>query len=90
MQMASWFLSVEREASATVIYGFSFLDFLFIVGSFEGFKEVTNTIRKFILVEEETLMVDENKLSKVLMDMDVSKGLPKDVEIMWDGGTFVQ
>ena len=65
-----------------------FLGFPLHRSTFEAFKVVSNTIVRFILVEEETFMASVKKMSRILVSMEVTDGFPKEVEVMWDGGIF--
>ena len=48
-----------------------------------------NSIGTFILMEEERLLDFENSMSRVLVEMDLSKGFPYALEIIWDEGSFI-
>ena len=58
------------------------------VGPLEAFKLVENNIGRFILVEEETILAAYEFMSKILVDNEVSEGLPTEIEVIWDGGSF--
>ena len=51
---------------------------------------VANSIGRFVLTNEEQLLSSERKIPHMLVDMDVEKGLPEEVEVIWDGGSFIQ
>ena len=51
---------------------------------------VTNSIGTFMLIEDEQLLVFERSSPRVLVDMDLSKVLPSNLEVIWEGGAFVQ
>ena len=48
-----------------------------------------NSIGTFILMEEERLLDFDHSMLRVLLDMDLSKGFPTTLEIIWDEGSFI-
>ena len=51
---------------------------------------VPNSIDTFLLIEDEQLLGFERSSPRVLVDMDLSHGLPNDLEVIWEGGSFIQ
>ena len=49
-----------------------------------------NFIGKFIHIEDSHLMGFDRKVPHVLVEMEMENGLPKDLEVVWEGGTFMQ
>lgn len=52
--------------------------------------EVANSIGRFILMEENQILVLEWKIPRMLVDIKVSCGLPEEMEVVWDGVSFIQ
>ena len=51
---------------------------------------VPNSIDTFLLIEDEQLLGFERSSPRVLVDMDLSHGLSDDLEVIWEGGYFIQ
>lgn len=56
----------------------------------KGFMAVANSIGRFILIEDEVLLSSDRRAPRTLVEMDTGDGLPGDLEVQWDGGSFVQ
>ena len=48
-----------------------------------------NSIGRFILIEEETLLACEGILPRDLVEFDYSEGLLDEVEVIWNMGYFI-
>lgn len=55
-----------------------------------GFMAVANSVGWFILMEEEQLMGAERRSPRMLVDIDSSDGLLGELEVVWEGGSFMQ
>ena len=51
---------------------------------------IANTIGRFVAVETDFLLVFDKRVAKVLVEMDVSSGLPADVEVLCGERLFIQ
>ena len=49
-----------------------------------------NSIEKFIHIEEEHLVGFECKAPQVLVEIDMENGFPKEIEVIWEAGYFLQ
>ena len=58
--------------------------------NFGSFTEVANSIGRFILVEETTLISSYGKVQRVQVELDMSKGLLVEIEVHWYEGSFIQ
>ena len=76
---------VEKKESMCIVL---LSEFPCIVGPLEAFKLVENNIGHFILVEEETILAAQEFMSNIMVDNEVSEGLPTEIEVIWDGGSF--
>lgn len=56
----------------------------------QGFMAVANTIGIFILIEDEQLMGFERNALRTLVDIDLGDGLPEELDVVWEVGTFIQ
>ena len=55
-----------------------------------GFMAVAKDIGRFILIEEDFLIAIDRCLPRMLVEVDISKVLPVDLEFVWEGGSFLQ
>lgn len=51
---------------------------------------VANSVGWFILMEEEQLMGVERWSPRMLVDINSSDGLLGELEVVWEGGSFIQ
>ena len=51
---------------------------------------VVTAISSFMLIEDDKLLGFDRSAPRVMVDMDLSNGLPDELEVQWEGGTFVQ
>lgn len=51
---------------------------------------VAKSIGRFILMEQEQLTGAEKRPPRMLVEIDSSEGLPGEIEIVWEGGSFIQ
>ena len=51
---------------------------------------MVNAIRKLIHIEEEQVIGFEWKSPQVLVEMDTVARVPEELEIVWEGDSFVQ
>ena len=65
------------------------LGFLVFCWNLKGFKAVVNSIGKLILIEDEHLMGFERKELHVLVEINFEERLPEELEVVWEGGTFM-
>lgn len=51
---------------------------------------LANSIGRFILIQESTLIATDCQIPMVLVDIDSTEGLPKEGEVRWEVGAFIQ
>ena len=51
---------------------------------------IANALGKFILMEDGQLLGFERVSPRVLVEMAVDEGFPAELEVVWEGGLFVQ
>lgn len=56
----------------------------------KGFMVVANSIGSFMHIEYAQLLGFYHSAPRLMVDMDLSNGLPDDLEVLWDGGSFTQ
>ena len=49
---------------------------------------LSNSIKKFIMVEEKTLLENDRRMPRILVEQDMIEGLLPSIDVRWDGGTF--
>lgn len=56
----------------------------------ERFSEVTNSIGRFIYLEDQVLHVVDKIMPRVFVEMDSLEGLPAELKILWERGPITQ
>lgn len=56
----------------------------------EAFRAIGNSLGRFIALDPSSLAGSSRKLGKVLVEMDISTGLPENLEIDWRGRKMLQ
>ena len=51
---------------------------------------IANTIGRFVAVETDFLLAFDKRVARILVEMDVSLGLPADVEVLYGERLFIQ
>jgi hypothetical protein len=53
--------------------------------SLEAFKEIENSLGKFLHVDPKHLVGSDQRMGKILVEIDVNEGLPAEIDIDWRG-----
>ena len=56
----------------------------------EVLKVVTNKLGKFIALDKDFVFVEDKRMSRVLVELDLIEVLEVDIEINWQYGNFIQ
>lgn len=56
----------------------------------KGFTAIANSIGRLIMIEDDLLYGSKRRTPQVLVEIDASKGLLSELEVIWDGGSFIQ
>ena len=56
----------------------------------EVLKVVTNKLGKFIALDKDFVFVEDKRMFRVLVDLDLTEALQVDIEINWQYGNFIQ
>lgn len=56
----------------------------------KGFMGITNSTRKFIMMEDNQLLGFSRKNPRILVEISVGDRLSEDVEVRWEGYYFIQ
>jgi hypothetical protein len=65
------------------------LDFPLELWSEASLKDITNKLGKFVALDKDFLNLEDKRIARVLVELDLSKGLLEKMEIEWGLGVFI-
>ena len=71
------------------MYGFFYVNSLDLWLK-EFFKVVTNKLGKFIALDKDFVFMEDKRMFRVLVDLDLIEVMQVDIEINWHYGNFIQ
>ena len=88
--LGRWFVGFD-PGSARVVHCHHwviFLDFPIQCWNLKSFMVVANAIGSFMFIEDDQLLGFDCSTPRIMVDMDLSEGLPNELEVLWDGSYY--